>query len=189
MYIDTELLIAAALGAAVCLGHGSAQAQTIEVSMHHVDSTGVLEPLGTVTIAGSPGGVMFTPALAGLAPGQHGFHIHDKPDCAPAVDPASGTMSAAFAAGSHWDPEATKRHRGPHEEGHLGDLPLLVVDADGTATTAVLAPRLRLEALTGHALVIHAGADNYSDAPQKLGGGGARVACGIIEAIRTTLRW
>ncbi len=30
--------------------------------------------------------------------------------------------------------------------------------------------------------MIHAGGDNYSDTPEKLGGGGARVACGVIPA-------
>jgi Cu-Zn family superoxide dismutase len=29
------------------------------------------------------------------------------------------------------------------------------------------------------ALMIHAGADNYSDTPETLGGGGARIACGV----------
>jgi Cu-Zn family superoxide dismutase len=28
--------------------------------------------------------------------------------------------------------------------------------------------------------VIHGGGDNYSDSPQPLGGGGARVACGVV---------
>lgn len=38
-----------------------------------------------------------------------------------------------------------------------------------------------VEALEGHALIIHAGGDNYSDAPAPLGGGGARLACGVIN--------
>ena len=29
--------------------------------------------------------------------------------------------------------------------------------------------------------MIHAGGDNYSDQPQPLGGGGARIACGVIN--------
>jgi Cu-Zn family superoxide dismutase len=33
----------------------------------------------------------------------------------------------------------------------------------------------------GNELVIHIGGDNYSDQPQPLGGGGARIACGAIE--------
>jgi superoxide dismutase, Cu-Zn family len=28
--------------------------------------------------------------------------------------------------------------------------------------------------------MIHAGGDNYADQPQPLGGGGARIACGVI---------
>jgi Cu-Zn family superoxide dismutase len=50
------------------------------------------------------------------------------------------------------------------------------------ATSPVLAPRLKkLEDVKGRALMIHAGGDNYSDTPAKLGGGGARMACGLIE--------
>jgi Cu-Zn family superoxide dismutase len=30
-------------------------------------------------------------------------------------------------------------------------------------------------------MMIHAGGDNYSDKPKALGGGGKRVACGIIN--------
>ena len=65
-------------------------------------------------------------------------------------------------------------------KGHLGDLPALKVDASGKATTPVLAPRLKLAQLSGHSLMIHAGGDNYSDSPEKLGGGGARIACGVM---------
>jgi Cu-Zn family superoxide dismutase len=35
--------------------------------------------------------------------------------------------------------------------------------------------------IRGKALMIHAGGDNYSDRPAPLGGGGARIACGVIE--------
>ncbi|EDQ9399748.1 superoxide dismutase family protein, partial [Salmonella enterica] len=46
----------------------------------------------------------------------------------------------------------------------------------------LLAPRLKsLSELKGHSLMIHAGGDNYSDNPAKLGGGGARFACGVVE--------
>jgi Cu-Zn family superoxide dismutase len=55
-----------------------------------------------------------------------------------------------------------------------------VVDANGRATQAVLAPRLKLAFIMGKAVMIHAGGDNYADKPEKLGGGGARIACGII---------
>jgi Cu-Zn family superoxide dismutase len=34
--------------------------------------------------------------------------------------------------------------------------------------------------LKGRSIVIHANGDNHSDLPNKFGGGGARVACGVI---------
>jgi Cu-Zn family superoxide dismutase len=33
----------------------------------------------------------------------------------------------------------------------------------------------------GRSIVIHAGGDNYSDQPAPLGGGGARIACGVAK--------
>jgi Cu-Zn family superoxide dismutase len=71
-------------------------------------------------------------------------------------------------------------HSGPFAAGHLGDLPALYVDAGGDSTVPVLAPRLKTSDLKGRSLMIHAGGDNYSDQPQALGGGGARMACGVI---------
>jgi Cu-Zn family superoxide dismutase len=56
-----------------------------------------------------------------------------------------------------------------------------MADASGDAKTPVVAPRLELADLLGRSLMIHAEGDNYSDAPKPLGGGGARVACGVIE--------
>jgi Cu-Zn family superoxide dismutase len=29
--------------------------------------------------------------------------------------------------------------------------------------------------------MVHTGGDNYSDTPAPLGGGGARIACGVIK--------
>jgi Cu-Zn family superoxide dismutase len=90
-------------------------------------------------------------------------------------------MIAAAAAGGHFDPTDTGVHKGPYEDGHLGDLPALHVNADGIADVPVFAPRLeRLDQIKGQALMIHAQGDNYSDQPEPLGGGGSRVACGVI---------
>ena len=65
-----------------------------------------------------------------------------------------------------------------------GDKVKITVDSvgsDGKATYPVLAPRLKAEDFKGHALMVHAGGDNHSDHPEKLGGGGARVACGVVQ--------
>ena len=43
-------------------------------------------------------------------------------------------------------------------------------------------PRTLAWDIAGGRVMIHAGGDNYSDAPKPLGGGGARVACGVAAA-------
>ena len=90
----------------------------------------------------------------------------------------------AGAAGSHYDPATTGHHGTPWGKGHLGDLPPLFVAVDGAATQPVLAPRLaKLAHIQGRALVLHAGGDNHADLPAPLGGGGARLACGVIAPV------
>ena len=53
---------------------------------------------------------------------------------------------------------------------------------DGTALETLTASHITsVAALKGHALMIHADGDNYSDTPKPLGGGGGRIACGLIQ--------
>ena len=151
----------------------------VVVPMNLVDEKGVGASVGEVTISESKYGLVFTPSLHGLAPGIHGFHLHQNPSCEPKEK--DGKMVAALAAGGHYDPAATNKHGTPWGEGHLGDLPPLYVDTNGSATQPVLAPRLKLSDLNGRALMVHAGGDNHSDHPAALGGGGARVSCGVIK--------
>ena len=136
--------------------------------------------VGSVDISDGASGALFTVHLHGLPPGPHGFHIHQNASCdaAPGKD---GAMVAGGAAGGHLDPEKTGMHMGPEGAGHLGDLPFVTVASDGTADVVLTAPRVKdVSALKGRSLMIHAGGDNYSDAPAPLGGGGPRLACGVI---------
>ncbi len=150
------------------------------VQMNEIDSSGNATPIGSVVLTETPYGVLFTPNLTKLPPGMHGFHLHAKPNCNNTND-ANGVVVSG-AAGGHWDPELTQRHEGPYRNGHLGDLPTLYVAADGTATMEVLAPRIKdLKRVHDLALMVHAGGDNHSDHPVKLGGGGARIACGVLD--------
>ena len=156
-------------------------AADVRVTMKTISAEGIGKTVGTVTLRDSADlGLIIIPDLKGLPPGAHGFHIHEKPDCAPAT--ADGKATAGGAAGGHLDPEKTGHHAGPAGNGHRGDLPQLLVDEKGDARAAVIAPRLQTSDIIGHALMIHAGGDNYADAPEKLGGGGARIACGVIAA-------
>ena len=53
----------------------------LSIPMHKVDENGVGAPVGTVSVTTSPHGVVLTPDLKGLAPGMHGFHVHQNPSC------------------------------------------------------------------------------------------------------------
>lgn len=142
------------------------------VTMNTTADKGVGKSVGTIQISETPYGLLFTPHLKELTPGIHGFHIHEKPSC----------DNHGEAAGGHLDPHKTGKHLGPYNnKGHLGDLPAIYVNADGTATLPVLAPKLKhLSDVSKHSLMVHEGGDNYSDTP-KLGGGGARMECGVVD--------
>ncbi len=157
----------------------SVQAQEMVIPMQAINSAGVGSLIGTVKATASHYGTVFTPDLKNLSPGLHGFHVHQNPDCNPGEK--GGKKVPGLAAGGHYDPSGSGRHEGPYGNGHLGDLPALYVDAKGQASHPVLAPRLKLPDLKGRSLMIHAGGDNYSDNPKKLGGGGARMACGTVK--------
>ena len=158
---------------------GCASAAEIVVPMNTVNAEGTMKSIGNITITESSYGLVFSPSLEGLESGTHGFHVHENPSCEP--KDKDGKPVAALAAGGHYDPNASKRHGTPWGDGHLGDLPALVVGQDGKANYAVLAPRLKISDIKSRALIIHVGGDNYSDDPALLGGGGARIACGAIK--------
>ena len=148
-------------------------------TMNSVSATGIGAAMGTVSFASAMGGASVRVSVKGLPAGVHGFHIHEGGSCAPGLN--NGAPAAAMAAGGHFDPTHAHKHMGPSGEGHLGDLPPLTVGADGSAEVTLTAPRIRdIDTLRGHAIVIHAGGDNFSDQPAPLGGGGARIACGVI---------
>ncbi|MEQ5091549.1 superoxide dismutase [Cu-Zn] SodC [Providencia rettgeri] len=159
----------------------TAYAKNVTVVLKEALSTGEGNVIGEVIISETQYGLLFTPKLIGLQTGVHGFHIHENPSCEP------GTKDyieiPALKAGGHMDPMKTNTHKGPYDNtGHLGDLPGLIVDNKGTANYAVLAPRLKsLKDIQNHALMVHQGGDNYLDHPEPLGGGGARISCGVIK--------
>ena len=151
----------------------------LTVPMHRVDTEGNTTAIGTVRVVETQYGLAFYPGLKELQPGLHGFHVHENPSCAPQLK--DGAPVAALAAGGHYDPLHGGHHGEPWGDGHLGDLPALHVAADGTVVNPVLSPRLKtLTEIQNRSLMIHAGGDNHADHPAPLGGGGARIACGVI---------
>ncbi len=135
---------------------------------------------GTISVSQNEYGVVFTPNLSDLPAGLHGFHIHVNNSCDSSEK--DGKTVPGGAAGGHYDPMKTGKHGFPWStDNHLGDLPPMYVGMDGNAVQPVLAPKVKLADLAGRALMIHAGGDNHSDNPKALGGGGARLVCGVIN--------
>jgi superoxide dismutase, Cu-Zn family len=155
------------------------------------------EVLGVVTIARTRDGKLaLAGRLSGLAPGFHGFHIHQFGVCDPdATDPA-GNPTPFSTAGGHLNPAGV-----PHGQ-HAGDLPVLFVSRDGSARAAFDTDSASLAQILdadGSAFIVHAAADNYANIPSRYtssttgqpgpddatlatGDSGGRVACGVIAA-------
>ncbi len=156
----------------------NALANDLKVNMTDLN-TG--KSVGEIKVSQNKYGTLFVPALSGISGGLHGFHIHENASCEPSMKGDVKVLGGG--AGGHFDPSKTGKHGFPWTTtNHLGDLPALYIDADGKGEYPVLAPRVKLKHLKGRALMIHVGGDNHSDHPHALGGGGARLICGVVES-------
>ena len=164
----------------VILSACTPQKEAAKADVHLVSAGGTGDEIGTVTFTDTPNGLQVDVDLHDLPQGEHGFHIHQNASCEPAID-KDGIKKAALAAGGHYDPDHTGKHLGPDNVGHKGDLPVLNVAQDGTVKTTFFVQNLTAAEAKNHSIMIHAGGDNYADTPQPLGGGGARIACGVIK--------
>ena len=141
-------------------------------------------PAGTATLKSVQGGVEIVLEVQNMAPGTHGFHIHEKGECAPSTD-AIGKVVAFGAAGGHFDPYSTQTHGHPGQspqQVHAGDIPNVVVDASGRGTLRYTNTGVTLTpgpySIAGRSLVVHASPDDYQTNPA--GNSGPRIACGVI---------
>lgn len=130
---------------------------------------------GTVTFFRlSNGGVHVDANIAGLTPGEHGFHVHEFGDC-------NGTN--ASRAGGHFNPTAMD-HGSQDGEHHAGDMQNMVADADGKAHYSGDFPSLAIGSgdrdVLGKSVIIHESPDDYKTQPA--GNSGKRVGCGVIMA-------
>jgi Cu-Zn family superoxide dismutase len=114
-------------------------------------------------------------AIAGLDPGEHGWHIHQNGDC---------SAADASSAGGHWTPDRDP-HGAPTDpagQHHAGDLGSITAVADGSVDVSRSDPELTLVGeygVVGHAVIVHLGADDFESQPG--GDSGDRIACGVIE--------
>jgi Cu-Zn family superoxide dismutase len=112
--------------------------------------------------------------IAGLSPGLHGIHLHEKGDC---------TAPDAAGAGAHFNP-ATKKHGAPEgAERHAGDLGNLKANEYGKATLSVTVDGLSVgkgaDGAIGKGVIGHADPDDLKTDPT--GNSGDRIACGVVE--------
>lgn len=133
---------------------------------------------GTVRFTALDGAVEVRYDLAGLTPGEHGFHVHQTGDCGP-----DSTGTPAGAAGGHFNP-LTSPHGAPsavRTDRHAGDLGNIEVGPDGRAVGTRVDSVLAFTGPTsmiGKAVMVHAGRDDLESQPS--GAAGDRVACGVI---------
>lgn len=132
---------------------------------------------GSASFEDTAKGLKIDLSVAGLTPGQHGFHIHEWGDCS----------DTGKAAGGHYNPAHAMHGQalksGPHKA-HAGDAGNLVADQDGRAKLEVVLPGVKLTqgefTVAGRAVIIHEKADDFS---QPVGNAGGRVACGLIGLV------
>ena len=136
--------------------------------------------VGQVVFKDTPQGLLVKIDFKNLPSGLHGFHIHENPSCDATTDP-QGKVQAALGAGGHYDPDKTGKYLGPNGKGHKGDLPVLNVGADGKKKMSFYVPHLTVKEIRERSIIVHEGGDNYKDQPNLSGGGGARIACGVIK--------
>lgn len=130
--------------------------------------------VGRATAREVAGGVRFTADVKGLPAGTHGLHVHTVGRCDP---------PAFESAGPHWNPTTAKHGVNNPQGPHLGDLPNVVIGADGRGTAAMVMPGATLAGLMdadGATMMVHASADDLQTDPS--GNSGARIACGVFAA-------
>jgi Cu-Zn family superoxide dismutase len=132
---------------------------------------------GTVEVIQTHGSLLVSVHGVNLPPGTHGAHIHavgrcDQPDFA--------------SAGPHWNPTGRQHGRENPAGAHMGDLPNLVIGANGRGSLEFNIPGgwMRRGAnpvldADGAAFVIHAAADDHRTDPS--GNSGARIACAVLR--------
>ena len=155
---------------AACFAAATAQAQTATAALKPTAGNTVA---GTVTFVQKGDKVVVEAKVSGLAPGGHGFHVHEKGDCS-AADGSS--------AGGHFNPTG-KPHGDPAAaDHHAGDMPMLLADASGNATLwsdlDVMTIGSGATDIVGKAVIVHKDPDDFTTQPT--GNSGGRVACGLI---------
>jgi superoxide dismutase, Cu-Zn family len=127
---------------------------------------------GMVRFEAAAEGVRVVADLTGLAPGKHGFHIHEFGDC---------SSEDGSSAGGHFNPGKMPHSSPSSKERHVGDLGNIEADKDGKAHLDYVDTMISLtgkNSIIGRGVVVHEKEDDLKTQPT--GAAGARIACGVV---------
>ena len=179
MRIHPSTAALAAIAIAACGGQArgpeGARLPDITANAALFDTSGTR--VGVASFSEGDGSTQMGVSVTGLEPGEHGMHIHENGTCTP---------PSFESAGGHFNP-TSQQHGLLNPQGpHAGDMPNLVVEADGSADTTIAVSASLLAEGAGsmmgtekRAFVIHADPDDQKTDPS--GNSGTRVVCGVIE--------
>jgi Cu-Zn family superoxide dismutase len=179
MGMGRMMVAAIALATTGCMTQGATTAGGRDngpgASAEIADARGM--PKASAGLVPERAGIRVEINASGMAPGTYGAHIHTAGRCdGPGFE----------SAGGHWNPTG-RQHGAQNPQGkHLGDLPNLMVNAQGTGRLVFRVENASLQGganplldADGAAIVIHAQPDDYRTDPS--GSSGARIACGIVH--------
>jgi superoxide dismutase, Cu-Zn family len=126
------------------------------------------------------GKLSFEVRVEHVEPGSHAVHIHENGDC---------SAPDASSAGGHWNPTGEDHGKWGVHPFHLGDIGNIDVGPDGTGSLSLETDQWNLDetgdhSVLGHAVVVHAGTDDFKTQPS--GDAGARIGCGAIMMKKAT---
>lgn len=164
-------LLSTALLAACWVASSAAAQSSADATATLQDADG--NEVGAAELFEAPRGTLMKVRIQGLPEGTHAFHIHETGEC-----------EAPFeSAGGHLNPYEVAHGFFADAGQHAGDLPNIHVPASGELELEIFSAFLIQDGTLldddGSALVVHAGADDYSTDPA--GAAGERIACGVIE--------
>ena len=147
-------------------------AQVVATALVDLFPTEGSEVNGSVTFEEANGRVKITAEVSGLAPGKHGFHIHETGDC---------SSPDASSAEGHLNPGNTQHGAPDSPTHHAGDLGNIEADAEGNVSFQMTVDYFTLtegpNSILGTAVVVERDEDNFEPSRSD----GVRLACGVIE--------
>jgi Cu-Zn family superoxide dismutase len=173
-FVPTLAVVGLVLSASLAYSQNPAPASSGPITK----AVAVLHPtqgsrvVGTVFFTKVEDGIRVQAKVVGLAPGKHGFHIHEFGDC---------SSPDAKSAGGHFNPKMMDHGDRTSAKRHVGDLGNIEAGATGEADLDVVDHEISFHGATsiiGRGLIVHEKADDLMTQPT--GNAGGRVACGVI---------